>query len=190
MTEIPEPPITEDMREQARQQPNTWMYSIDPFFAETAQTGGVPPFGIVGAYHVNAEGSIDPTFTANPNYRPSPVALGMPDPTNEVERALQLAATGYGEETALHDALLAAEVYTPVGPEPDTLLVVDEGEDRHSVLAYTSEHYLPGGVVDDHNARIPVRVLLPLLTGRYLTLNPGSMLTVRIPGEDLTPANG
>jgi hypothetical protein len=176
------------MREQARQQPGAWLYTIDPFFTETGQSGEVPPFGIVGAYQVDATGQILPDFTPNPNYRPSPIALGLPAPTNSIEAALQLAATGYGDDQQLLTALLSGEVLTPIGPEQDSVMVIDEGQDRNSVLAYTSKDYLPEGWTEDRTTRIPVRTLMPALTGRYLTINLDSRLTVRIPGEDLANA--
>lgn len=179
------PPVTETMREQARSQPNNWLYCIDPFFAEAERTGqGVPPFGIIGAYQVDRAGEIMPEFQPNPNYQPSPMALGLTEPTNPVEQALQLAATGYGSETQLRAALLAGRVFT--AREPYGVPIVDEGQGRHSVRAYTSERYVPEQPVNpEHWQQVGVPTLLPLLRGRFLSLNPDTELAVMVPGDAL-----
>lgn len=180
------PPITDEMRELARQQPGSWLYSIDPFFEDGAdESAEVPPYGVVGAYQVDGEGNIDPKFVPNPNYRPSPVALGFPDPTNDVEIALGLAATGYGSDEQLRDILLAATVITQRGKDDDSVLIIDEGQDRDVVRVYSSAQYLPTGYTNERSWHLPVRTLLPALRGRYLSLNPESPIAVRIPGEAL-----
>ena len=46
------PPITDEMREQARQTPNSWLYIVDPGYQESGDD--VPPEGVVGAYHIDA----------------------------------------------------------------------------------------------------------------------------------------
>lgn len=184
--DLPVPPITDEMRELARQQPGSWLYSIDPFFEDGAdENAEVPPFGIVGAYQVDDAGIIDPKFVPNPNYRPSPVALDFPDPTNDIEIALGLAATGYGGDEQLRDILLAGTVITQRGQDDDSVLIIDEGQDRDVVRAYSSAQYLPGGYATERSWHLPVRALLPALRGRYLSLNPESRIGVRIPGEAL-----
>lgn len=46
MTETPDaPPITEQMREQARQTPGTWLYIVDPGYQDTGEE--VPPEGVM-----------------------------------------------------------------------------------------------------------------------------------------------
>ena len=86
------PVITPAMREQALKQPNTWLYVVDPIF--TDPNAEVPPWGFIGGYRVDENGEITDDFSPNPNYRPSPVALRLPAPTNDVERALAMYGKG------------------------------------------------------------------------------------------------
>jgi hypothetical protein len=65
---------------------------------------------------VNEDGEITGEFQASPNYLPPPVALGFPHPTDELDARIQLAATGYGDDTAARAALIEAELLTPAGP--------------------------------------------------------------------------
>src|SRR5437016_9523139 len=48
----PAPPITEQMREQARQTPGSWLYIVDPGYEDAGDD--VPPEGVVGAYRIDA----------------------------------------------------------------------------------------------------------------------------------------
>lgn len=64
------PEITPEMIEQAKQFPNGYVYCIDPAYTQDEASGVVPPQDIIGAYPVDAEGTIIPEFQANPNYIP------------------------------------------------------------------------------------------------------------------------
>src|SRR5690606_41259110 len=63
------PAITPAMREQAKKQPNSWLYVVDPIF--TDPNAEVPPWGFIGGYRVDERGEITDEFSPNPNYRPS-----------------------------------------------------------------------------------------------------------------------
>lgn len=63
-----EPEITDVMRAEARTKPGGHVYVIDPAFAPDGPNGAVPPEGIIGAYPVDANGDVVPTFQPNPNY--------------------------------------------------------------------------------------------------------------------------
>ena len=65
------PVITPAMREQAKKQPNTWLYVVDPIFSDP--NAEVPPWGFIGGYRVDERGELTEDFSPNPNYRPSPV---------------------------------------------------------------------------------------------------------------------
>lgn len=62
------PQITDELRAEARNKPNSWFYAIDPAFDPN---GEVPPEGIIGAWHSDESGELSEEFTPNPNYRPS-----------------------------------------------------------------------------------------------------------------------
>ncbi|MGO1054000.1 type VII secretion system-associated protein [Crossiella sp. CA198] len=135
-----EPPeITEEMRAVARHQPNSWMYSID---AEFDPSGVVPPWGVRGGYRVDEHGHFG-EYVPNPGYRPGPQALGWPRPTNQLERDLELALSGYGpRETALR-TLLDWELTMAEYPDHPGELFLSE-EDGGSVLdACTSPERRP-----------------------------------------------
>src|SRR3954463_8230400 len=89
---VPPPEITPAMRASARANPNTWLYVIDPALDADAD---VPPWGVVGAYPVGADGEIVRAFRRNTAYRPSPAALRMPEPSSDLERTLQLVSVGH-----------------------------------------------------------------------------------------------
>jgi hypothetical protein len=185
--DLPEnPQPTPEMRESARQAPGTWIYVVDPAFQDARE---VPPSAIVGAYGVDDRGEIGDEFTRNPNYRPSALAWGFPPPANELEGALQNAVTGNGDDAQVRAALLDATVFTRSTPKQVVLPVQDDDLDLEVVQAFTSERYLSDSAGDDSAAPAPVAVreIAPALRGRYLLLNPGSQLEVRLPGDDLVP---
>ncbi|MFD7003657.1 type VII secretion system-associated protein [Streptomyces mirabilis] len=58
---------------------------------------------------VRATGEIE-DWQDNSDYRPSPDALGWPEPTDQVDAAVQLASTGYGPTDDVPRSLVDAEV--------------------------------------------------------------------------------
>src|SRR4051794_11582829 len=90
------PPDSAEAHAFARENPGGWLYEVDPFFDPDEN---VPPYGIVGAWSISSRGEITDKFKKNPRYRPSPVVLGFPEPTDPLDAAIQLAASGYGDRT-------------------------------------------------------------------------------------------
>jgi hypothetical protein len=178
------PPITDAMRAAARSQPGTWLYVIDAAFDPT---GNVPNWGVAGGYPVDAAGEIAPDFTANPDYRPSPLTLGMAAPVTELEGALQLAATGYSTHGDLLAVLVTADVITPARSAQDmSVAVFRDGEGRSVVPVFSSDQHLPADVTGWR--RLPMADLLAALPGRYLAIDPGTPVTVTLPGEQVISA--
>jgi hypothetical protein len=137
------PAITDDMRESALHNPNSWLYVIDPAFDPNSE---VPPWGIVGAYPVDAYGEIESRFAANDTYRPSPRALGWPEPTTQLERMIQLAKAGHRAARDVPAAVLDA-----------TLLIYQSADGRYAaegLLAfpdrYTDRLVVPACTSVDH----------------------------------------
>ncbi|MCC5698221.1 SseB family protein, partial [Klebsiella pneumoniae] len=122
-------------------------------------------------------------------YRPSPVALRLPAPTNDAERALQLTTTGYTPGQTLLNALLEAELILFAQPQGTGLFLLEHESGRRQLQVFTSDNYLPpnwstwqrmtGRQLAGHN-----------LTGVDLQINPTSPVKARIPGEDLVKAAG
>jgi hypothetical protein len=174
----PEPELTQELRDQALRAPGSWLYSIDPAYDPA---GAVPPFAIIGAWPVDDKGEPGP-FTHNPDYRPSPVTLGLPEPTDPVDAALQLAATGHGPDQAVVDALAVATVCLPAD-EGDDIAVYTDAEGRF-VPVLTDPRHAPPTV--ERLRSVPCAELLRLLPADMtLKLNPGSRVSVRIPAADV-----
>ncbi|MCX2731612.1 type VII secretion system-associated protein [Saccharopolyspora sp. NFXS83] len=181
------PVITPAMREQAAKQPNTWLYVVDPIFSDP--NAEVPPWGFIGGYRVDERGELTDDFSPNPNYRPSPVALRLPAPTNDVERALQLTTTGYAQAPTLLAALLDAELILFAQPQGSGLFTMDHDSGRRQLQLFTSEAYLPANWTSWQ--RMTGRQLVERNpTGMDLQINPTSQVKARIPGEDLIKSAG
>lgn len=178
------PPITDAMRAQAREQRGGWVYVVDPAFERTQD---VPGWGVAGGYPVDGAGEIQPEFTANPDYRPSPLALGLAQPANELEGALQLAATGYGSPDALLTALVGADVFVPArSADDDSVAVYQDQEGRPVVPVFSSDQRLPADVAGWR--RVPMTYVMSVLPGRYLAVDPGTRVSVTLPGDEVVAA--
>ncbi|WP_169515289.1 type VII secretion system-associated protein [Amycolatopsis benzoatilytica] len=169
-----------ELRERARQTPNGWLYVVDPALEGAAD---VPGIAIAGAYRVDENGEIAGEFIPNPDYQPSPLGLGIPQPVNALEAALQAVIVGQGDNDGVHAALVEATVY--VVSEPDRPVVGLAQEDGEVVPVYTSEGHLPELLAGQTFRAVPVRELAAELAGRDLLLNPGTRFTVRVPGATL-----
>ncbi|HWC84022.1 MAG TPA: type VII secretion system-associated protein [Pseudonocardiaceae bacterium] len=180
MTRSTPPPITDELRAAARNRPNGWVYPTDPMFAPGEAT---PGYAVIGAWRVDGSGEITGEFQPNPDYRPSPVALGLPPAGNHLETMFQLVATGYADEqpmlAALADAspLAFVDGITPITRVADGATVVP---------VYTSPGYLPAS--PDTAMPISVRDVLNEHPDYEIEINPGSPLTARIPGEEILNA--
>ncbi|WP_327703720.1 type VII secretion system-associated protein [Streptomyces decoyicus] len=177
------PPVTDELRAQAAKQRGGWVYAIDPYFDPA---DAVPPHGIIGAWEVQS-GRLSKEFRHNHNYRPSPQSLGLPDPSDPVEAALQLAATGYGSEAALAEVLLEATVYLVASDERGATTYTDD--DGLFVPVFTDPKHTPTSSA--RLQRIQLRALLPLLPSETtVRLNPLSTVSGRVPVADLRAAAG
>ncbi|MFD9318445.1 type VII secretion system-associated protein [Streptomyces sp. NPDC060053] len=109
----PVPP--EDFVRAAKAAPNHWLYLTDPTWRGEAPP---PEWAVVGQWRSDADGEIV-EWQDNEAYRPSPGARGWPEPTDAVDRAIQLATTGYGPASDVTAALAGVEV---------SMLVTADGE--------------------------------------------------------------
>ncbi|MGC9379075.1 type VII secretion system-associated protein [Streptomyces sp. MH13] len=106
------PPVPDDIREAGRLAPDHWLGVVDPMWSGT---GKPPEWAMTGRWRSGPDGEIV-EWEDNPGYRPSPRALGWPEPEDEVDRAVQLASTGYGPGEAVPDALAGREVAVLTAP--------------------------------------------------------------------------
>ncbi|WP_326599176.1 type VII secretion system-associated protein [Streptomyces sp. NBC_01803] len=155
------------------------MYSIDPYFDPGE---AVPSFGIVGAWRVDTSGQLSDEFRHNPHYRPSPRSASLPEATDSVDEALQLAATGYGTDAQLRNVLLSSSVYLVPGEGAGVVAYSDDRGDFFPV--YTAPRHAP-----ERSPSLIRVAFLELLTEipsqASVYINPGSRLSVRIPAADL-----
>ncbi|ALG14213.1 type VII secretion system-associated protein [Kibdelosporangium phytohabitans] len=175
------PDITPEMRASAKSNPNTWLYVIDPLFESEAD---VPPWGVVGAYPVDASGEIEDSFQPNDRYRPSPQALRMPAPPSAVDEMLQLIRTGHREATSLPPLLLDAALLLYAGSprERDVIGFPDPAGRVFVPVCTVAEHVpaaWPGWRV------VSGRDLVPLLSGFPLLINPVGPLSAIVPAAHL-----
>ena len=192
MTPAGPPPITDEMRASANANPNSWLYVLDPLYVGNTETTEVPQWAIIGAYPVNALGQIeDERFAPNDTYRPSPRALGWPDPLTALERIIQLAKAGHRPVADLPGAVLDATLllYDPDdGTWDGTQLMVlpDPQSGRLTVAACSSVEHVPA----DWPAWRALRGsdVVPLLRGYPLAINPDGPVSAILPAELLTEA--
>ncbi|WP_327412676.1 type VII secretion system-associated protein [Streptomyces sp. NBC_01233] len=131
------PPIPDEIREAGRLAPDHWLGMVDP----TWKGEGEPPeWAMVGRWRSGLNGEIE-EWQDNPEYKPSPRALGWPDPEDEVDEAIQLAATGYGPGEAVTEALVDRQVAVLVAPGGGPLVATTPNGDA-AVPVFTSPVYL------------------------------------------------
>ncbi|MFJ1746204.1 type VII secretion system-associated protein [Streptomyces sp. NPDC088116] len=162
---MPEPP--QEVIEAARLLPDQWVSVPDPAWSGD----GVPPdWAVPGRWRTDSTGEIT-QWADNEDYRPSPEALGWPEPTDPVESAIQRAATGYGPADEVLRTLAAAKAAVLTGPDGEPL-AVRSSEGRPVVPVFTSPAYYR--VVGAFAARlIPVADLVgQLADGHSLYVNP------------------
>ncbi|MFD7169718.1 type VII secretion system-associated protein [Streptomyces violascens] len=180
-----EPPVTDAARAEAAQHPGSWVYAIDPFFEPA---GRVPPYGIIGAWKADENGQLTAEFRHNPKYRRSPRSLGMKIPTDAVDHAVQCAAAGYADDSAVLSALLTSVAFLVPGAV-SALAAASDPTARKTLSVYTSEQHAPTTVPELQ--RVDVRSLIARLPDdAILKLNPGSSASVEIPVEDLRKTTG
>ncbi|MFI8461153.1 type VII secretion system-associated protein [Kitasatospora sp. NPDC085464] len=168
-------PVPEHVRETARLAPDHWIGVVDPVWTD----GQAPPdWAVVGHWRSDGSGATE-EFRPNPDYRPSPRALGWAEPTDAVDAAVQLAATGYGPGEDVLARLATARLAVPVTPGGHPLTAVDPAG-APVVLAFTAgDHWAAAGRLG--HLLLDARALLDRLPeGHGILLNPtaDAMLTV------------
>jgi len=178
------PKITEEMRANARANPNSWLYVIDEAFDPN---GPVPSWAVVGAYPVNSAGDIVEDFHPNDRYRPSPKALGFPEPRNDLERLLQLVRTNHRPAGDLPPVILDATLFVyALAPMQRTVIGFHNHDGRVLVPAYTSKSLVPPEW--PHARAVLGRDMVPLLAGHPVAINPHDVVTAVVPAEHLVAA--
>ncbi|MGW5634916.1 type VII secretion system-associated protein [Streptomyces sp. NPDC003832] len=167
------PPVPDDIREAGRLAPDHWLGVVDPAWSGAERP---PPWALTGRWRSAADGEIV-EWEDNPEYRPSPRALGWPEPEDDVDRAVQLASTGYGPAEAVPAALAGREVAVLTAPGGGPLSAA--ASDGTAVVAvFTSSVFLHTTgrfafelvTVEDLLTRIP--------EGHVLYVNPSAAVSM------------
>ncbi|MDH6522958.1 hypothetical protein M2163_000537 [Streptomyces sp. SAI-135] len=161
-----DPPPPEEFIAAAKLAPNHWLFMIDP-----AWQGEHPPpeWAVLGQWRSDSEGEIV-EWEDNEDYRPSPEAMGWPEPLDDVDRAIQLATTGYGPAEDVTAALARAELFVPVTADGE-LIGAATSDGAAVVLAYTAAPYLHA-LGPLRSEKVPIADLVDRIPdGHSLSLN-------------------
>ncbi|HWU09008.1 MAG TPA: type VII secretion system-associated protein [Streptomyces sp.] len=91
----------------ARTAPDHWLSVTDRHWLGETDDEPAPPWAVLGRWRSDTHGEIV-EWEANPDYRPSPAALGWAPPVTDADAAVHLAATGYGPDADVTEALAKA----------------------------------------------------------------------------------
>ncbi|MFI2780672.1 type VII secretion system-associated protein [Streptomyces sp. ALB3] len=178
---FPAPP--EDIVAAARTAPDHWLSVTDRHWLGETDDEPPPPWAVLGRWRSDAHGEIA-EWEANPDYRPSPAALGWAAPVSDADAAVHLAATGYGPDADVAEALAEAGTVA--------VCVADDGEPAWTrapggALAAPVFPVAPQASAD----RLPVHVLmaLPDLLDRLPAGRDVMFLSASAPAALLVPAD-
>lgn len=177
----PAPP--EEFVQAARLAPDHWLYLADPGWR-----GEDPPpsWAVVGQWRSDSGGQIV-EWEDNEDYRPSPEALGWPEPVDDVDRAIQLATTGYGPAEDVTTALAGAEVAVLITADGEP--VSASAPDGTAVVpVYTSPHYLQAAGRLGFERLLVVDLLGRIPAGHSLCLNSSAPVSMVLATDGLAEA--
>jgi hypothetical protein len=178
------PKITDEMRANARANPNSWLYVIDEAFDPN---GSVPTWAVVGAYPVNSSGNVVEDFHSNDRYRPSPKALGFPDPATDLDQLLQLVHTKHRSAEELPRVILDSTLFIyAMSPVQRTLIGFHDAAGNVLVPAYTAKALVPKEW--PHARAMLGRDIVALLGGHPVAINPHGLITAVVQAEHLLRA--
>ncbi|MGI5505014.1 SseB family protein [Lentzea sp. CA-135723] len=179
------PPVTDSLREQARRQiPDTWLWCADPEVNPNF-IQGIPDATLFGAYEVAETGELTGNTYLNPNYRPGPARRGFPEPLADLDVVLGYVACGWSPQESLLPATLDSRLIAETDGQGNLRIGVTQ-DGRRFLAVWTAPGHLPP------QASTPMettgRELVPVLAGTTLVINPGGVLGVELPGDDLIAA--
>ncbi|MFJ4153110.1 type VII secretion system-associated protein [Streptomyces galbus] len=183
--EIPIPP--EAILIAARNAPDHWFYLADPSWRGA---NPAPSWALLGRWRSDAAGEIV-EWEDNESYRPSPEALGWPEPADALDTALQRAATGYGPVEEVPRLLAQTELVVLLGPEGEPA-VTTAPDDSPAVAVFTTSPDLDGAELPDHETMSASDLLSRLPTDAYqlLCLSPTAPVSMTVAVSDLREALG
>ena len=179
--DMPEPPP--EVIEAARNAPDHWLAMVDL----TWSGDGPPPlWALIGQWRSGPTGEIE-EWRDNPEYRPSPQMLDWADPADAVDRALQLAATGYGPAEDVPAALAGAQVSVLVTATGSPLAAASP-EGTPVIPVYTSPVHLESVGRLLYDRRSVAELVEQLPPGHALYLNPTGPVSMLVETDQLRAA--
>ncbi|MEU6083021.1 type VII secretion system-associated protein [Streptomyces sp. NPDC047108] len=170
------PPVPEHIREAARQAPGHWFAMADPTWSGE---GAPPEWALVGRWRSDEHGEIV-EWRDNEEYRPSPSALGWPEPVDPVDAAVQLAATGYGPTDAVARTLAMAEVAVFLAPGGGPVSAVAPDDATPVVPVFTApEHLNAAGRLSFRTVKA-AELLDQLPEGHLIYVNPSGPVSMTV----------
>jgi hypothetical protein len=171
------PPIPDSIREAARLAPDHWLGMVDPGWSGE---GTPPSWALVGQWRSSPDGEIV-EWRDNEEYRPSPSALGWPDPADDVDAAVQLAATGYGPGEAVTETLAGLpEVAVLITPGGDPLAATAPDGSTPVVPVFTSPVYLHAAGRLAYRLMSVSDLVDRLPAGHVVYLNPSAQVSMTV----------
>jgi hypothetical protein len=168
-------PVPDQVRSAARLAPGQWIGLVDPAW----QGEGPPPsWAVIGQWRAGADGEIE-EFAPNEEYRPSPVAHAWPAPTDPVDAAVQLSATGYGPPEEVYRALASTRVAVLLD-EYGTIGGVELPDGGLAVAVFSARSWLVAAGRPDHAVLGPGELMDLLPAGHVIVVNPGAPAAVRL----------
>ncbi|MEV2246492.1 type VII secretion system-associated protein [Streptomyces sp. NPDC049970] len=179
--DFPVPP--DDVVAAARTAPDHWLSVTDRHWLGVADDEPPPPWAVLGRWRSDARGEIA-EWEANPDYRPSPAALGWAPPVDDADAALHLAATGYGPDADVAEALAEAGAVAVCVAEDGEPASTRAPGGAHAVPVFPSP---PGGSAN----RLPAHVTMtiPDLLDRLRSGRDVMFLSSTAPAALLVPAD-
>lgn len=178
----PLPRVPDDIREAARHAPDHWIGMVDPAW----EGDGAPPvWAVVGQWRSNAAGEVV-EWMANPDYRPSPAALGWPRAEDDLDEAMQRAAAGYAEVESVWQVAAGAEIGVLVQADGQPVSG-STTEGVPVVLGFTCETRLETLVGLEYTVLPVAELVATLPEGHELYLNPTGPVAMRIAPDQIGP---
>ncbi|MFJ6016969.1 type VII secretion system-associated protein [Streptomyces sp. NPDC092952] len=168
--------MPEHVRAVARDAPDHWIGVVDPAWTDAAAP---PPWAVTGEWRSAPDGEVV-EWRPNDDYRPSPLALEWPEPTDPVDAAVQLAVTGYGPLSDVVEALAGAEVAVLRAPDGGPLTVAG-ADGSPTVPLFTSVPHQSFEGVLAHDTVVVADLVSGLATDRvHLSVNPAGPAHLRL----------
>ncbi|HEY5836678.1 type VII secretion system-associated protein [Streptomyces sp.] len=175
--------VPDSVRAAARVSPDQWIGLVDP----TWRGDGPPPgWALIGEWW--SDGGGEPTeFRENGEYRPSPLAHAWPEPTDPVDAAVQLSATGYGPPQDVLRALAAGPLAVALDGN-GAIDVVELPDGRPAVRVFSSAAQVTAAGDPPYGAIRAAELAGLLPPGHWVLLNHGGPVAMRLSPDDLRAA--